>query len=329
MSGWRLPLVTQPTRGYYYFSSAGAPHYPGLHPYGSRNWVTAERVLTPPSVGEIDGPRPYYKGKPPPQPPPAVLVGSANCISNGDGVDPLSVVRTLPYGVDSRCYSGTPPPDVTPPQDMVVWLDAVTLPSTPSSAPVAIWPDLGLLGNPAIQTDPSLQPTVVTGGGPPTLLLTPSATIGWPNGVALGSSFTIFLTGVLVGDVFHPFTNGVGVAPFPGAVPLLSSGRNQTVVTWPGFSGTLPQVAGPGQTYLVWAVVTPQSVTISQWGGQTLVYGLASPAPPRALGGLVWHRDLPIGPNNVGALDLLAYDRALSPAEVSAVSAFLAQLHGL
>ena len=328
-SQWQLLAGGPPTRGYYYKSPPGTPHYPGVHWLGSRNWLRGgDNPVAP--MGELLGVKQLYrKGNLVPPPPPAVLVGSSDCIANGDAYPLPAVSRTLPYGIDSRCYPGAPPADVVPPQDMTVWLDAATLPATPSSAPVAIWPDLSQLANPAVQTDPNAQPNVVTGGNPPVLVLAPVQSLTWPTPVPLGGSFTVFMVGLLLGDVFHPFTNGTALSSgSPGAI-LMFSGRNSTDVLFPGFHGSLPQASGPGQTYLVWAVVGPGAVTISQWNGQSLTFPVLGPVPPQSLAGLSWHRDLPIGPNNAGLFDVLAYDRALSAAELSAVSGYLAQLHGL
>ncbi len=89
------------------FRPANTPHYPGLHNLGSRNWTTDERD-PPPALGETDfAPRPYDKGAIRAGHPPAILLGTADCIANGDTL-PLPVFvppRTFPGGFDSRIYT--------------------------------------------------------------------------------------------------------------------------------------------------------------------------------------------------------------------------------
>ena len=101
-------------RGRYVFRPANTPHYPGLHNLGSRNWTTDERDPWP-ALGETPfAPRPYDKGELRAGNPPAILLGTADCIANGETL-PLPVFvppRTFPGGFDSRIYiaAGLPVP---------------------------------------------------------------------------------------------------------------------------------------------------------------------------------------------------------------------------
>lgn len=118
ISRWRLfdnPAIE--TRGRYVVAPPGTPHYPGLHPYGSRNWVDDEYDPEP-ELGEVTGarekgtvfglPAPYSR---------AVLVGSATCVERGDHW-PLPVIARTVVGWDSRCYPPIPSPPPEPTIDV-------------------------------------------------------------------------------------------------------------------------------------------------------------------------------------------------------------------
>lgn len=110
LSRWRLFEGSNiETPGRYYFAPAGAPHYPGWHNFWSRNWTTDEFIPAP-HLGELEGNRPYSKGGLQTLYPPAVRLGSADCIENGERL-PLPVLsRHFIEGIDSRCY----PPSAAP-----------------------------------------------------------------------------------------------------------------------------------------------------------------------------------------------------------------------
>lgn len=94
-------------RGRYVFRPANTPHYPGLHNLGSRNWTTDEREPWP-ALGETPfDPRPYDKGAIRAGNPPAILLGTADCIANGETLPLPAFVppRTFPGGFDSRIYT--------------------------------------------------------------------------------------------------------------------------------------------------------------------------------------------------------------------------------
>jgi hypothetical protein len=114
-SEWRLYRNSAlAVKGRYVFRPASTPHYPGLHNLGSRNWTTDERDPWP-ALGETEfAPRPYDKGAIRAGNPPAILLGTGDCIANGETL-PLPVFvppRTFPGGFDSRIYtaSGLPVP---------------------------------------------------------------------------------------------------------------------------------------------------------------------------------------------------------------------------
>jgi microcystin-dependent protein len=94
---------------------SGTPHYPGLHWLGSRDWTSKERE-TWPALGELPGPvRSYRTGQAEGPQPPAVLLGSASCLANGEAWPLPLVVRDLRSGWDSRCYPFGLVPSTSPP----------------------------------------------------------------------------------------------------------------------------------------------------------------------------------------------------------------------
>lgn len=111
-SDWRLiqghPEIL--TRGGYVRRPAGTPHYAGWHNLGSRDWTSDERDVEP-ALGEYSGARSYSTGFLAVPAPPAGLVGSANCLAEGERF-PLPVVPDfhLVAGFDSRCYTVAPDP---------------------------------------------------------------------------------------------------------------------------------------------------------------------------------------------------------------------------
>lgn len=107
-SQWRLfrnnPVTTA---GRYFFGDDSTPVYPGWHNLWSRDWVSDE--LDSVTLGEDPAAvRSYSLGAPlGPIAPPAVL-GSADCIANGE-TWPLPVVPTLEGGFSVACFAGLAP----------------------------------------------------------------------------------------------------------------------------------------------------------------------------------------------------------------------------
>ena len=115
---WRLfrdrPDVT--VKGMYVFAPAGTPHYPGFHNFVSRIW-TAGDDQTQTALGEVLGSdHPFTPGTlDVAPPPPALLLGSADCVRLGERYPLPVIARTFFQGFDSRCWGNAPPilPDVT------------------------------------------------------------------------------------------------------------------------------------------------------------------------------------------------------------------------
>lgn len=83
-SKWRLTRRSDRLRdGFYYFVSPETPFYPGFHQLGSRIWTSDEREAQEP-LGEWNGRQQWYRGDPPARRPLPVLVGTPDCIANGE-----------------------------------------------------------------------------------------------------------------------------------------------------------------------------------------------------------------------------------------------------
>ncbi len=107
-STWRLfrNNADQLTEGRYYFAAPDAPHYPGWHNLGSRNWTSDERDPEP-QLGETgQTPRPWDRGERHPGLIPPGLVGSPECVALGDQfpLSPADQTRELVCGIDARCW---------------------------------------------------------------------------------------------------------------------------------------------------------------------------------------------------------------------------------
>lgn len=107
-SKWRLTRGADTLRdGFYWFCEPETPFYPGLHQLGSRDWTSDERVPEP-LLGEYWGDRKWYRGDAPARRPLPVLVGSPDCIKNGDEPGlPIVLDRSAFCGqiLPPACYS--------------------------------------------------------------------------------------------------------------------------------------------------------------------------------------------------------------------------------
>ncbi len=105
---WRLfrgqPGIVTPGR--YVRVPLNTPHYPGFHNLGSRRWRQGNGEEQP-ALGELDNSAQQWStGAAGGAVPPAVVVGSQDCISQG-GRWPLPVIdREFVNGFDSRCFAG-------------------------------------------------------------------------------------------------------------------------------------------------------------------------------------------------------------------------------
>jgi len=116
---WRLfagrPDIQTPGR--YIWAPEGTPAYPGLHWLGSDIW-TSDEYLDDPGLGIVrDGTYRRWKGDGPARHPPAVRLGDADCILNGER--PGRVSLALVDGFDARCWRHFP----VPPGPNVLYID--------------------------------------------------------------------------------------------------------------------------------------------------------------------------------------------------------------
>jgi len=212
---WRLFQGSNATtRGYYYFSPVGTPHYPGLHNLGSRIWRNDD--FQNPPLGEAEGPQAYRKGALAIPPPPAVLIGSAACIQSGDTLPLPLISRTLPAGVDSRCYPGQalipdPPPALN--------LGPSGLAADTPGKPFMTWPDGSIYGNDAVASDIMSAPTAATVVGALAGDYTPANTQYLTTNIEISGDFAVFALAYIPSQ------------GLPGKVATLASGLIQVGAT--------------------------------------------------------------------------------------------------
>lgn len=102
------------TGGRFVFARPGALHAPIPHNFGSAVWITDDGLG---QLGEQPGVRSTYsKGSVPFPIPRAELLGPGDEVTNGGFYPHVPIVRTLPYGFDSRLWTdaGLVPPDYPP-----------------------------------------------------------------------------------------------------------------------------------------------------------------------------------------------------------------------
>jgi hypothetical protein len=331
-SQWQLLRGGPPTRGYYYYCPPGTPHYPGLHLIGSRNWTRGDPARGTPLIGEWDGPQRYSRGSLPVPPPPAVVLGSADCIALGDTYPLPMVDRTLPYGIDSRCYSsGSAPVDHVPPLDMLVWLRPDSIALTPDGQQLTRWPDSGRLGNDAV-IQGQLRPTPVVRAaglaGLTDVRCDGRDRLGWA-GLPLGAVHTAYVVGTL-GAQAGPGGYGPGVISLvQQADSLLGTLQSGTYYHDTGVLALDLTSVPPDSAQLWWYRRTLADVTLGR-GVTSLVVavGMAPVTPVLSAVGVV------IAPGYATAgrcwvSEVLVYDRALSDQEHAAVVGYLRQRYGV
>ena len=105
-SAWRLfaDRPDQLVRGRYYFAPDDAPHFPGVHRLGSRNWNDQEYV-TEQTLGEdLLYPQKWNAGQPPAAPPNVISIGPLPEFANGSQSAAAVAVRNLIDGFIPDCY---------------------------------------------------------------------------------------------------------------------------------------------------------------------------------------------------------------------------------
>jgi len=86
-SAWRLfrNCPESETPGIYYFVPEDTPCFPVTHYFGSRIWVTQERIDNPVSLGETNQRHTWSRGEAPIPLPKTVPILSPNCFQEGEG----------------------------------------------------------------------------------------------------------------------------------------------------------------------------------------------------------------------------------------------------
>jgi hypothetical protein len=153
------------TNGRYVFAPPGTPHFPAPHNMWSNIWVSDVEVPPDePILGDVTPRFPAYdKGIPPSPYPPAVVVGSQACITNGESFPPTVPNRRIIGGFDERCWTsqGVTPPDQLP----WIWFQPGVLPVVGTQQLLQFWRDSSVYTNTAKQPDATLQPMVFPAGG--------------------------------------------------------------------------------------------------------------------------------------------------------------------
>lgn len=329
-SQWKLFRNSDTLTPGIYYRNPAAPHYPGPHNLGSRTWISQE-ADPPPILGEQPpAVRPYSKGLFPTLLPPAVRIGSTDCIERGDTTPPTGVTQLI-AGVDSRCWSsqGLPVPTAPLPQPML-WLTPAGLPPFLTGESVPSWPDVSGFKNTPVQLGSSTAPTLKTVGlgGLPACHFVGGHFLHWPVAVPLSTAHSVYVVGTISPT---GFTQAAG--PTLYGIPTNTFGAPYTVDNGMAYahSPLTPQVpfaAVRGQAYAFWARRQPSTVEL---GGHNLAVGNANISPTLGLN-LSLLGPAPTVPSNQISIDiseLLIYSCCLDDVNHAAVLAYLAGKYGI
>jgi hypothetical protein len=105
-SGWKLfrDNLEIVTRGRYYFAPDSTPCFPGVHNLGSRNWYDKNHIIEQ-GLGEDISTSPRWNaGQIPAAPPLPIVVGSLDCIRDGETIEHSIVASDLIDGFSPLCY---------------------------------------------------------------------------------------------------------------------------------------------------------------------------------------------------------------------------------
>jgi Lipase (class 3) len=106
VSGWRLfrDNLEVVTRGRYYFAPPNTPHFSGFHNLGSRNWEDKNHLLEQ-GLGEDQTYKQSWNGgQIPAAPPLPSVVGSLECIQQGETIEHSIVASSLIDGFPPDCF---------------------------------------------------------------------------------------------------------------------------------------------------------------------------------------------------------------------------------
>jgi hypothetical protein len=100
-----MPLITG---GRYYFADAGTPHLSARHNYGSRNWHDTNWPIVQTLGENLTCARPWDDGAQPAAIPLAQVVGTLDCITNGESLGGQIDPATLIDGFAPQCFLPKP-----------------------------------------------------------------------------------------------------------------------------------------------------------------------------------------------------------------------------
>jgi hypothetical protein len=329
-SNWKLfKGSSQLTPGRYFFNP-GAPHYPAPHNLGSANWTSQERD-PPPLLGEqLTKPRPYFKGGLSVALPPAVLIGSADCLEHGDTL-PVTAARSLVSGIDSRCWSSQGLPVPTPPVwGPLIWMTPASLPALNDGDPVSLWSDTSGYKHHLVNGNTGQQPTLklVSTGGLSAAEFARGHSLAWSTPVPVGTEHSIYFVGTISSTGFT-FASGPSVA----GTPQVSGAHLNTYDAGMGYTGyplspQLPYAGVRGKAYLFWARRLGSSADVGCHGLASGSVAIASTVAI-ALAGLLTSANIPVNLEDSFISELLVWPFKLDDAEHAAVISYLSLKYGV
>jgi len=96
------------TAGRYYFAEPGTPHLPGYHHFGSRNYHDANWLIEQGLGEDLAAKTTWDNGTPPAVVPASRIVGSAECLRDGEKSSDAAPPDTLVDGYPALCYTALP-----------------------------------------------------------------------------------------------------------------------------------------------------------------------------------------------------------------------------
>lgn len=193
------------TTGRYVRAPEGTPHYPGWQNFVSSNWVAdAETPPEPPELGEVTtGNRPWSNGAYRYPYPPAVVLGEAGCISDGETLPAVPTVRQTLDGFPAACWvrAGQMPPDPLP----VNWFTPDGLGGYVDGDPIPLWGDISGLANNLQQTEGDPPPVKGNDGTWDYAEFTQHSRLDLKRSVELCDAFQLFMVVNLAGSPFATF----------------------------------------------------------------------------------------------------------------------------
>lgn len=342
---WRFfsndPAVV--TRGRYYFVPDETPFLPFAHNLFSADWhYSRDELYTAPPLGEDRSLRVGWDNGVLRVPvPPGVAIGGGDCFGTGETFPQPAVVRTLPDGVDSRCYTraGLPVP-AYPMGGAKVWFRPEELADVAGGTQLSKWKDVSTFRLDLVQSVPTSQPLVT------------DAVIGTYKAVRFASTQQLVFgqdpSTPFVPVVFGPQMSiyvvakaagagGVGGFVFNGPDTVGMSQPAEALGGRPGaiggnFSGGQSFTAVPGVATGAAAIYTlrrePETVKYGANGTDVLTTAIDEAAMASLTGIKAWPLAVP-AQRLVFVVEVLVYPWQTDPEEHDAIMTYLGAKYGI